>query len=181
MNLNPHNILPFINRFQIRAQDAAWLLKTWTHTDPTGKDILYVKHVTLGSIIGLVQLFVESAFGTKTIHSSGWCKQCRVCISANREMRLAAYSHLLCQFEQSHFLYISNRVCPPVTLHKKGASIRPLLWGTNGITAASYLLCLRLLWQFFIAFTQRDQHTWVIGPVKRIIHSQTKDHFMNHC
>lgn len=26
--------------------------------------------------------------------------------------------HLLCQFEQSHFLNISNRVCPPVTLDR---------------------------------------------------------------
>lgn len=31
-------------------------------------------------------------------------------------------SHLLCQFEQSHFLHISDRVCPPVTLHETGAS-----------------------------------------------------------
>lgn len=32
------------------------------------------------------------------------------------------YSHLLCQFEQSHLLYVSDRVCPPVTLHEIGAS-----------------------------------------------------------
>lgn len=31
-------------------------------------------------------------------------------------------SHLLCQFEQSHFLYVSDRVRPPVTLHETGAS-----------------------------------------------------------
>lgn len=31
-------------------------------------------------------------------------------------------SHLLCQLEQSHFLYISNRVSPPVALQETGES-----------------------------------------------------------
>lgn len=30
-------------------------------TNPAGKDVLYVKHVTLSGVIRLVQLFMESA------------------------------------------------------------------------------------------------------------------------
>lgn len=37
-------------------------------------------------------------------------------------MKKMGFSHLLCQFEQSHFLHISDRVRPPVTLHETGAS-----------------------------------------------------------